>query len=251
MLSEEDRAVYDWQLDVPGLGEAGQEKLRKTTALVSRIGGLGGPVALALAAAGIGKLILVHAGNLRKDDLNRQILMRWEGLGKPRVRSAEQTLRAFNPGIEVEAHDENFNEENAQRLVKGADLVFSCAPLFEERFLMNRECVRQDKPMVDCAMYNLDGHVLPILPGKTPCLACMFPESPPHWKRRFPVIGAVSALVANLGVMEGLKLVANFGTSNLGKMMLIDADRSGISKIAVNRRHDCTVCAKQKGTFSG
>ncbi|MAS79725.1 MAG: MoeZ/MoeB, partial [Opitutae bacterium] len=96
---------------------------------------------------------------------------------------------------------------------------------------------------VDCAMYNLDGHVLPILPGKTPCLACMFPESPPHWKRRFPVIGAVSALVANLGVMEGLKLVANFGTSNLGKMLLVDADRSGISKIAVNRRDDCTVCA--------
>ena len=243
MLSEEDRAIYDWQLDVAGFGEDGQEKLRGTTALISRIGGLGGPVAFSLAAAGIGKLILVHAGNLRKDDLNRQILMRREGLGKPRVQSALETLSAFNPGIEIEVHDENFKEDNAERLVKEADLVFSCAPLFEERFLMNSECVRQDKPMIDCAMYNLDGHVLPIVPGKTPCLACLFPESPPHWKRRFPVFGAVSALVANVGVMEGLKLTAGFGTSNLGKMLLVDADRSGISKIAVNRRDDCTVCA--------
>ena len=243
MLTEEDRAVYDWQLEVPGLGEDGQERLRDTTALVSRIGGLGGPVAFALAAAGIGKLILAHAGNLRKDDLNRQILMRWEGLGKPRVQSAEQTLTAFTPGIEIETHEENLNEENAADLVKKADLVFSCAPLFEERFLMNRECVRQGKPMIDCAMYNLDGHVLPILPGETPCLACMFPEPPPHWKRRFPVIGAVSALVANAGVMEGLKLAAGFGTSNLGKMMLIDADRLSIDKISVKRRADCPVCA--------
>ncbi len=243
MLSEEDRAIYDWQLDVAGFGEDGQEKLRGTTALISRIGGLGGPVAFSLAAAGIGKLILVHAGNLRKDDLNRQILMRREGLGKPRVQSALETLSAFNPGIEIEVHDENFKEENAERLVRDADLVFSCAPLFEERFLMNRECVRQDKPMIDCAMYNLDGHVLPIVPGKTPCLACLFPESPPHWKRRFPVFGAVSALVANVGVMEGLKLTAGFGTSNLGKMMLIDADRSSVSKIDVKRRAECQVCA--------
>ena len=243
MLSEEDRAIYDWQLEVPGFGEEGQEKLRNSTALVSRIGGLGGSVAFALAAAGIGRLILVHAGNLRKDDLNRQILMQWEGLGKPRIQSAAKTLSTFNPGIGIEVHDENFNEENAATLISEADLVFSCAPLFDERFLMNRECVRQDKPMIDCAMYNLDGHVLPIVPGKTPCLACMFPESPPHWKRRFPVFGAVSALVANIGVMEGLKLIADFGTSNLGKMMLIDADRMSIRKIEVKRRTGCQVCA--------
>ena len=93
---------------VPGRCEEGQEKLRDTTVLVSRIGGLGGPVAFSLAAAGIGKLILVHAGNLRKDDLNRQILMRWEGLGKPRVQSAAETLSAFNPGIEIEIQSDQF-----------------------------------------------------------------------------------------------------------------------------------------------
>ena len=243
MLTEEDRAIYEWQLDVPGFGEQGQEKLRNTTALVSRVGGIGGPIAFALAAAGIGKLILVHAGNLRKDDLNRQILMQWEGLGKPRVASAAKTLAAFNPKVEVEIHNENFSETNAAALVSRADVVFASAPLFEERFLMNRECVRQNKAMVDCAMYSLEGHVMPIVPGETPCLACLFPETPPHWKRQFPVFGAVSALVANIGVMEGLKLIAGFGSASQGKMMLIDANRFNIRKIDVTRRVDCLVCS--------
>ena len=243
MLTEEDRAIYEWQLDVTGFGEEGQERLRNTTALVSRIGGLGGPIAFALAAAGIGKLILAHAGNLRKDDLNRQILMQWEGLGKPRVESAAKTIATFNPKVEVEIHNENFSETNAATLVSKADVVFSSAPLFEERFLMNRECVRQNKPMVDCAMYSLEGHVMAIVPVQTPCLACLFPETPPHWKRRFPVFGAVSALVANIGVMEGLKLIAGFGSTAQGKMMLIDADQFNIRKIDIIRRADCLVCS--------
>ncbi len=242
MLTDLDRSIYEWQLDVPGFGEEGQEKLRGTTALVSRIGGLGGAVAFQLAAAGIGRLILVHAGNLRKDDLNRQVLMRWDGLEKPRVESAAKTLATFNPNVEVEVHDANFAEDNAVDLVGRADLVFSCAPLFDERFLMNRECVRQGKPMIDSAMYNLEGHVIPIVPHETPCLACIFPEKPPHWKRRFPVIGAVSALVANMGVMEGLKLLAGFGETNLGKMIIVDAARMEMRKIEVNRRARCPVC---------
>lgn len=242
MLTDLDRSIYEWQLDVPGFGEEGQEKLRGTTALVSRIGGLGGAAAFQLAAAGIGRLILVHAGNLRKDDLNRQVLMRWDGLEKPRVESAAKTLAAFNPNVEVEVHDANFAEDNAVDLVGRADLVFSCAPLFDERFLMNRECVRQGKPMIDSAMYNLEGHVIPIVPHETPCLACIFPEKPPHWKRRFPVIGAVSALVANMGVMEGLKLLAGFGETNLGKMIIVDAARMEMRKIEVNRRAGCPVC---------
>ncbi len=242
MLTDLDRSIYEWQLDVPGFGEEGQEKLRGTTALVSRIGGLGGAVAFQLAAAGIGRLILVHAGNLRKDDLNRQVLMQWDGLEKPRVKSAAKTLATFNPNIEVEVHDANFAEDNAVDLVGRADLVFSCAPLFDERFLMNRECVRQGKPMIDSAMYNLEGHVLPIVPRETPCLACIFPEKPPHWKRRFPVIGAVSALVANMGVMEGLKLLAGFGETNLGKMIMVDAARMEMRKIKVKRRTGCPVC---------
>jgi len=242
MLNELDRTIYDWQLEVESFGEAGQEQLRNTTALVSRIGGLGGVVAFQLAAAGIGKLVLAHAGNLRKDDLNRQILMRWDGLNSPRVESAVKTLSAFNPNIEVEVHDTNIEEANVTELVDRSDIVFSCAPLFEERFLMNRECVRQGKPMIDCAMFNLEGHVFPIAPGQTPCLACLFPEKPPHWKRKFPVFGAVSALIGCMGVMEGLKLLTGFGESNIGKMIVMDTARMESTKVDVQCREGCSIC---------
>ena len=193
-------------MDIPGFGQEGQIKLRNTTALVSRIGGLGGTIALQLAAAGIGKLILAHGGNLQPSDLNRQILMRHGSLGQPRIESARETLQAFNPHITVETVNANINEENAEELVGSADIVFDAAPRFNERFLMNQQCVRQRKALIDAAMFNMEGQVLTIVPGLTPCLACLYPEEPPHWNRRFPVLGAVSSLIANIAVVQGICL---------------------------------------------
>lgn len=242
MLSDNDRAVYEWQLDVPGMGEEGQAKLRATTALVSRVGGLGGPVCFALAAAGVGRIVLAHAGKLRADDLNRQIVMRHEDLGASRAESAMKTLKAFNPNIGIEAVPENLSEENAAALVEKADIVFSCAPLFEERFSMNRECVRQGKPLIDCAMFSMEGRVIPIVPGETPCLSCLYPEIPPHWRRRFPVIGAVSAMIGQIGVLEGIKILTDVGVANLGKMIHVDASTMDLRKIGIVRDPGCAVC---------
>src|SRR5436309_15721676 len=100
-LSDEERAIYDWQLSVAGFGEAGQLRLKHATVLVSRIGGVGGTLAMQLAVAGVGRLILAHAGNLRLDDLNRQLLMSHAGLGQARVEQAAARLRALNPYIEI------------------------------------------------------------------------------------------------------------------------------------------------------
>lgn len=242
LLSDLDRATYEWQLDVPGFGEEGQAKLRQSTALVSRCGGLGGPVCFALAAAGFGKIIIAHAGELRLDDLNRQILMRHEDLGKSRADSARATLAAFNPGIEVETIAENITEGNAADLVSRADIVFSAAPLFEERFLMNRECVRQGKFLIDSAMYNLEGRIISIVPGQSACLSCLYPEIPPGWKRRFPVIGAVSALAANIGAMEGIKLVSGLGTAQTNRMIYFDSASMRFQTIELKRNPECSVC---------
>lgn len=242
-LTDLDCSMYEWQLNVPGFGEEGQARLLAATALVSRAGGLGGPLAFSLAAAGFGRLIIAHAGDLRRDDLNRQILMRYDGIGKPRVESISATLRDFNPRIEVEAIPENICEANAAELVGRADIVFGAAPLFEERLLVNRECVRQGKPLIDCAMFNLEGQVIPIVPGATPCLACLYPEMPPHWKRRFPVFGAVSALAANIGALEGIKLVAGFGKVNLNHMIYFDGGSMRFQTIRIHRNPDCPVCA--------
>ncbi len=234
--------MFGWQADLPGMGVAGLEKLRRTTALVSRVGGLGGPVAFSLAAAGFGKIILAHGGNLRPDDLNRQILMAHGSLGHPRAEIAAETLRRFTPAVEVEAINENITAENAASLVSKADIVFDCAPLFEERFLMNREAVRQNKILIDAAMYGMEGRLLTIVPGRTACLACLYPELPPEWKRRFPVLGAVSAMLGNLAVIEAVKLLTGLPRASAGDFLHLDANTANIRRIRVSRRPDCEVC---------
>ena len=108
---------------------------------------------------------------------------------------------------------------------------------------MNRECVARTKALIDCAMFNMEGHVIPIVPGRTPCLACLYPEIPPHWKRCFPVIGAVSALVAQIGALEGIKLLVDMPGSNLGKMIFLDTVNMESRKVALAQKPDCAVCS--------
>ncbi len=241
-LNDHERAVYEWQMWVPGFGEAGQEKLKAATALVSRCGGLGGPLCYSLAAAGLGKLIIAHGGNVKPSDLNRQITMTHDWLGKPRAESAARRLGELNPRMEIEAVTENINEENAARLVGKADIVFDCAPLFSERFLMNRECVRQGVPMVEAAMFSMEGQVTTILPGRTPCLACIYPEDPPEWKRQFPVFGAVSALAAAIAAAEGIKVLTGLGRTLAGTLLYYDAGDMSFQRIPIARRPNCPIC---------
>ena len=241
-LDNADRQTYAWQLDIPDFGETAQVKLRDTTALISRVGGLGGPLALQLAAAGVGKLILAHGGNLRDDDLNRQVLMAREDIGRPRSTCAAETLQRFKPEIEIEAIPSNISAQNAAELVGRSDIVFDCAPLFEERFLMNQQCVSQGKMLVDSAMFNFDGQVIPIVAGETPGMACIYPAPPEHWKRRFPVLGAVSAMTANIAALEGIKLITGVAPAALGKMILLDARTMSLEQIAISRRANCPVC---------
>ena len=242
-LTDEEKAIYDWQISVRDFGEAGQERLKNSTALISRVGGLGGPLAQELAAAGIGKLILAHAGDVKHSDLNRQVLMTHEGLGKSRVESAKRRLLELNPRMEIEAVAENIHESNAQALVSKADIVFDCAPLFEERFLMNRECVKQGKPLVDAAMFSLEYQVTTIIPGETPCLQCIYPEVPPAWKRKFPVFGAVSGTAACIAAMEGIKILSGMGPSLNGKMLYGDLRAMTTRKVPIAKRVDCPICA--------
>jgi molybdopterin-synthase adenylyltransferase len=246
-LSDLERQVYEWQMWVAGFGEAGQRRLKNASVLVSRCGGVGGAVALELAAAGIGKIILAHAGNLKPSDLNRQILMTHDWLGRPRVECAAQRLRALNPRLEVVAAAENVSEGNVARLVEQADVIADCAPLFEERFLMNREAVRQKKPMVECAVYELEAQLTTIVPGQTPCLACLCPEPPAHWRRQFPVFGAVSGMVGCLGAMEVIKVLTGLGEPLLGRLLTCDLRSMLFRTVRTTRRPDCPVCAGYHG----
>jgi molybdopterin/thiamine biosynthesis adenylyltransferase len=241
-LDEDERLVYSWQLDVAGFGEAGQQRLKNATVLISRVGGVGGAVATQLAAAGVGRLILAHAGEVRADDLNRQTLMTHAAIGRPRIEVASARLRELNPRIEVVAFNENVTEGNADRLMGMADLAVGCAPLFEERLALNRAAVRQGKPLVDCAMYEMEGQVLTVRPGPSACLECIYPEAPVAWRRRFPVFGAVAGAVGCLGAVEAIKLLAGLGEPLEGRLLLCDLAAMRFRCVAVRRRPECGTC---------
>ena len=243
MLTPAEKAIYEWQMWVPGIGEAGQQKLKESSVLITRCGGLGGLVAYELAAAGVGKLVIAHAGNLKPSDLHRQLLMTSEWVGKPRIDSIVRRLGELNPLIEVLGIPENVNNDNVADLVGQVDVVVDCAPLFEERLLLNRETVRQGKPMVECAMYELQFHITTFFPGpETPCLACLHPEEPPSWKRQFPVFGAVSGTVGCMGAMEAIKLVTGVGEPLGGRLLSMDMRDFKVMESLIHRRNDCVVC---------
>ena len=243
-LTDEERGVYEWQIWLPDLGESGQQKLKDASVLVSRVGGVGSVVAYELAAAGVGKLILAHAGNVKPSDLNRQLLMTHDWIGKPRIESIERRLRELNPRLEIVPVAENISEENAQRLVQQCDLIVDCAPLFNERFAMNRQAVLQNKPIIECAMYEMEAHLTTIIPQRTPCLQCIFPEDPPTWKREFPVLGAVSGTVACMGAVEAVKVITGIGDSMAGRLLRMDLRRMTFHTMKVARRNDCEVCGQ-------
>ena len=244
-LTDQEKAVYEWQMWVPEFGELGQRRLKAASVLVTRCGGLGSVVAYELAAAGVGKLVLAHAGNVKPSDLNRQLLMTHDWLGKPRVESARRRLLELNPRLQIETIAENANDSNADDLVSKVDLVVDCAPLFTERFALNQECVRQNKPLVDCAMYDLETHITTIIPGQTACLSCLYPGDPPQWRREFPVFGAVSGTVACLGAMEAIKVLARFGETLAGYLLIGDLRSMNFRRLRISRRTGCRVCGNQ------
>lgn len=242
MLTDEERAIYEWQMWTPNFGTAGQEKLKAATVLVSRIGGVGGALAQQLAAAGVGRLILAHAGDLRLNDLNRQVLMSHASVGTPRVEQAVRKLLDINPRLRIEAVAENMNESNARRLAAEADVVASCAPLFTERLALNAAAVALGKPLVDCAMYDMELQALTVRPGG-PCLQCLYPAAPVAWKREFPVLGAVAGVAGCLGACEVIKILTGIGEPLDRHLLLADLGTMTFRKIERRRDSGCAVCS--------
>jgi molybdopterin-synthase adenylyltransferase len=242
-LTPDESSAYEWQMWVDGFGAEGQRKLKGASVLISRCGGLGGAAAYQLAAAGVGRLVLAHAGDVKPSDLNRQILMTHDWIGKPRMASIERRLKELNPRLEVEGVAENITPSNVERLVREVDVVVDAAPLFEERFLLNRESVRQAKPMVDAAVWGLEAYITTFVPGRTGCLACLYPEEPRDWRRQFPIFGAVAGTAGSLAAVEVIKLVSGIGEPLAGRLLVCDLRSMAFSTMTIRRSLECLVCS--------
>jgi molybdopterin/thiamine biosynthesis adenylyltransferase len=244
-LTEWELDKYRRQIQIPGFGEAAQQKLKESSALVTRIGGLGGPTALWLAAAGIGRLVVAHGGDLTPSNLNRMILMRGDGVGTPRAPQGEETLLRFSPDTEVVAYEANAEVGNVEELVSQVDIVCDPSPDFRERLVLNRECWRQGKPLIDSAMNGMEATLTSIVPPETPCLECFVPEAPAWWDPLgFGVLGAHSGSLGALTAIEAIKVLTGFGKPLTGTMLVYDTEDMTFSKHKLYRRPDCPVCGE-------
>ena len=241
-LTPKELERYSRQMMLPGFGEEAQQRLKSTTALITGVGGLGGTVALYLAAAGIGKLILVRGGELRLDDMNRQILMTDDWVGKVRVDKAKETLSAINPDVEIEAVPEYVTAKNVDPLVQSSDIALDCAHNFDERTLLNAACIRWRKPMVEAAMNSMEAYLTTIVPGKTPCLSCLFPEKPQWDRRGFGVLGIVSGTLACLAASEAIKQITGFSKPLWSQLLTINLDGMEFAKRRPYHDLNCQVC---------
>lgn len=241
MLTENDLGRYQRQILFPGFGKEGQQKLKDSQIVVAGIGGLGSPASMYLAAAGIGKITIVDHDQVELSNLNRQILHWEKNIGENKISSAKKKLSQFNPQIDINPVFEKITENNVQNIIKGANAVIDGMDNFITRFILNAGCVKEKIPFIHGAIHGLFGEVTTIIPGKTPCYACIYPELP-KMVEPCPVFGAAPALIAAIQVMETIKLIAGFESLLTGEMLFIDGTTMDFTRIEMKKNPHCRVC---------
>jgi len=252
VLTEFERVRFARHLSL--VTEEGQKRLRQATALITRCGGVGGAAALYLAAAGIGRLIIIHEGNTTPSNLNRMILQTHDWIGKPRIVKIRESIHRFNPDVELVTIAEPFTEALGDKLVPKADVLLSCTPVWEERVALNAVAVRHRTPLVEAAMNGMEGRLTVIVPGETPCLRCLYPEDPTGdwWDPwGFPVLGAVAGMTGCFAAIEAVKLIVGQATNRhrLGqpltnRLLVFDTATHTYRTVRIRRRPECPVCGK-------
>lgn len=244
MLTVRERERYARQILL--FGEEGQERLKKAKVFIAGAGGLGCPIALYLAVAGVGEILLVDRDTVDRTNLNRQVL-HWESdIGELKARSAEAKLREANPDIRVEALAATIDEANVRDLIAGADLIVDAMDNFPTRYLLNREALRSGIPLLHGAVRGFDGQATTIIPGRTACLECIFPEAPPG--EVFPVVGTTPGIIGLIQANEAIKYVTGAGDLLSGRLLLWDGLSAKLETFAVERRLECPACGGRRGS---
>jgi adenylyltransferase/sulfurtransferase len=249
-MNDEQLLRYSRHILLPEIGIDGQEKIRRAHALVIGAGGLGSPVALYLASAGVGTLTICDGDTVDLTNLQRQIVHRGDAIGMAKAASAQRTLAGINPEIVVHAINERVSGPRLDELVRNADIVLDCSDNFATRHALNRACVAHRKPLVSGAGVRFDGQiaVFDLRDDEAPCYHCLFPEHGGDEDMRCAVMGVFAPLVGIIGSMqaaEALKLIAGIGVSLCGRLLLLDALAMEWRTVRLKRDATCGVCAKK------
>ncbi|MDQ1275694.1 MAG: molybdopterin-synthase adenylyltransferase [Euryarchaeota archaeon] len=221
-------------------GEEGQEKLKNAKIFVAGAGGLGSPVSTYLAVAGIGKIIIADFDSVDLSNLNRQFLHHEKDIGRAKIESAEEKLLSLNPEIKVEIIREKITDENAGSIVPPCDLIIDALDNFDTRHVLNRLAVERNIPLIHGAVSGYRGQATTIIPGKTPCLCCIFPSS--FKKEVFPVLGTTPGVIGSIQANEAIKYLTGQGKLLENRLLLWDGLSCSFSELQVNKAENCPVC---------
>jgi adenylyltransferase/sulfurtransferase len=238
MLSERELERYKRQILL--FGEEGQENLKKAKIFVAGAGGLGSPISIYLAVAGVGTLTIVDKDVVELTNLNRQILHYDRDIGKKKTASAAEKLREINPDITVKVVETTIDETNVDNLVGSSDGIVDAMDNFPTRYLLNETAVKKKIPLFHGAIRGLYGQTTTIIPGVTPCLKCIFPKAPP--KEVFPVVGVTPGFIGMIQATEVIKYLIHDGRLLTGRLLIWDGFESHAEEICIERDPKCPVC---------
>lgn len=248
MLDDAQLLRYSRQIMLPEVEIGGQEAWLNSTVLVLGVGGLGSPVAMYLAAAGVGKLILVDDDKVELTNLQRQIAHGTEDIGTAKVSSAAATLKSINPDIDVVTVEQRLTSEDLGEWVAKVDLVLDCTDNFDTRFGVNQACVTHQKPLVSGSAIRLEGQVAVFDPRQqdSPCYRCLYREGSDEnlTCSESGVLAPLVGIIGSVQAMEALKVLASVGTPLVGKLLLLDARYMEWRSLKLKRDPQCPCCGK-------
>ena len=249
MFDEQQVLRYSRHIILPKIGAAGQRKLLDAKVLCVGAGGLGSPVAMYLAAAGVGKLGIVDFDRVDLTNLQRQLLHDTDDVGRPKVESAAERLAGINPDVEVVPHDTMLTSENAFEILGGYDIVVDGSDNFPVRYLVNDATQMLGKPLVYGSIYQFDGQASVFLPGQeTPCYRCLFPQPPPPGSvpscAEAGVFGVLPGIIGSIQAVEAIKLITGVGDPLVGRLLLFDALEMEFTTVKLRWDPECPVCGK-------
>lgn len=245
-LSDTQLLRYSRQILLPQIDTQGQERLLNSHALIIGMGGLGSPVAIYLASAGVGQLTIVDFDTVDLSNLQRQIIHSTKDIGRPKVDSAREHLLSINPDCRIESVNERPDYQQLSELVSACDIVLECSDNFDSRFLLNRVCQEQDRPLVSAAVIRMEGQVSTFIPGpEEPCYACLYREQGED-ENRCSETGVLAPVAGMLGCMqatEALKQLSGLPVRS-GRLMIIDAERMQFREIRLKKDPGCPICSQ-------
>jgi molybdopterin/thiamine biosynthesis adenylyltransferase len=245
MLTEGEIERYDRQIIIDGLGQEGQERLKKARVVIAGSGGLGSAVSVYLVAAGVGTIRLIDHDRVELSNLNRQVLHWHKDIGRRKVISASDKLRSLNPEVVIEAVDETISEGNVDRLVAGFDMIVDAMDNFPVRLMLNKAALDSNVPFFYGGVHGFEGRAMTIIPGRTACLKCIYRGSIPGDK--IPVVGATAAVIGSIQATEVIKYIVGVGELLTDTLLVYSGLDMEFIRLRVKKDPDCEHCGKWRG----